>query len=80
MKKKHDTPDDHIFSLIDTQIDLLRFHIQPLNPQLWCVQRGLCVCVCGIEIGIKHINPCRIYTAEFTVFYTNLNPADAKFR
>ena len=38
---------------------------------------GLCVCVCGIWIGIKHSKSCVINTAGFTMFYTNLNSADA---
>ena len=38
---------------------------------------GLCVCVCGIQIGIKHSSSCGINTAGFTMFYTNLNSTDA---
>ena len=38
---------------------------------------GLRVCVCGIWIGVKHGHPCGIKTAGLTMFYTNLNYADA---
>ena len=38
---------------------------------------GLCVCVCGIKISIKHSKPSDIYSAGITMMYTNLNAADA---
>ena len=37
----------------------------------------LCVCVCGIKIGIKHSNPIGVSSAGIFVFYTNLYSADA---
>ena len=39
--------------------------------------RSVDPCVCGILIGIKRSNPCGINTAWFTMFFTNLNSADA---
>ena len=36
-----------------------------------------CVCVCGIQIGIQTYYPSDINNALITIFYTNLNSADA---
>ena len=45
----------------------------------WVMVRSaaLWVCVCGIEIGIKYSNSSGINSAGITIFYTNLNSADA---
>ena len=37
----------------------------------------LCVCACGILICIKHSKPSGIDFARISMFYTNLNSADA---
>ena len=42
--------------------------------------RSAALCVFGISIGLKHSNPSGINSAWITVFYTNLNSADAESR
>ena len=52
----------------------------PTFHYLWCVQRDVATASAELKWHIKHRTPSGIDSAGFTMFYTNLNSADADAR